>query len=124
MSLKIHSVENSSKPIDEIVWIDVLADTSLNGYALIDRTFGSTGKISNEFRHIFVFPALSVKKYDYIRLSSGNGTYSTSSNNRGGTTYFLYWESDKCVWNNNGGDYATLINFKTVDSRIVPAVGK
>lgn len=126
MSLKINSVINASTPNGEIVWLQASEKVNLKGYAVVDRTFDTDGSISNEFRHIFVFPKLDLKKDDWIRLSTGNGKYYTYQNpgNETETVHCFYWQSDKCVWNNNGGDTASLIKFNLVNSVTVPAVKK
>lgn len=121
MTLKIHSVENGKTVNAEKVWLDVVESTNLTGYALVDRTFTSTGQLSNEFRHIFVFPSLQVAKNDYVCLNSGTGDYKALKNSRGGMTHFFYWGSGNCVWNNNGGDRATLIKYSVISGMDVQA---
>lgn len=124
MALMIHSVVNSKSPGEEFVWLNTNEAVNLKGYALVDRTFAPDGKISNEFRHIFVFPSLAIGKDDWVRLYTGTGKYSkVGVNNKPGSyIHNLYWESDKCVWNNNGGDVATLIKYSVIDSEDVKAV--
>lgn len=124
MSLKIFNVENSNDPLKEIVRLRASEKVNLKGYAIVDRTFDQDGSLSNEFRHIYVFPKLELKKGDWVRLYTGKGTYSTQQNASSSeeTVHKLYWQSGECVWNNAGGDTATLIKFSAEDSKIVPAV--
>lgn len=124
MSLKITSVVNANKPEEEIVWLCASAKVNTKGYALVDRTFDSDGTISNEFRHIYVFPNLELNVKDWVKLHTGSGKYQAVNNKGGGITHFLYWNSDECVWNDKGGDTATLIKY-TVENKVkVPAVPK
>lgn len=123
MSLKIHSVVNAKTPQGEHVWLHTTEPVNLKGYAVVDRTFTAEGKVSNEFRHIFVFPNLQIEKDDWVRLYTGTGIYSRTKSSTGtGYIHNFYWESDSCVWNNNGGEIATLIKYTVVNSVTVPAV--
>ncbi|MDR6941343.1 hypothetical protein [Mucilaginibacter pocheonensis] len=122
MSLKIINVVNANKPEGEYVVLKTEEDLNTAGYAVVDRTFDMNGKVSNEFRHIFVFPNLKIKNGDYIFLHTAKGTYSSNSNRAGTTTHHLYWGSGDCVWNDNGGDVASLISYKLVNSVKVPPV--
>jgi hypothetical protein len=123
MSLKLHSVVNGSTPNAEHVWALATGSTNLSGYAIIDRTFDNSTELSNEFRHIFIFPKLQIADGDWVRLYTGKGTYGKQKAN-GSTAYVhnFYWGSGTCVWNNTGGDIATLLEIKLVNSVIVPAV--
>lgn len=126
MSLKIHSVENANDPSKEFVRLLATEKVNLKGYAIVDRTFEQDGSLSNEFRHIYVFPKLELKKDDWVRLYTGIGKYHTHKNskNENETVHNLYWQSEKCVWNNNGGDTATLIKYTVEGSKVVPAISK
>ncbi|WP_284653536.1 hypothetical protein [Flavobacterium terrisoli] len=124
MSLKIISVVNASKPEGEFVRLYASAKMNAKGYALVDRTFDSDGTISNEFRHIYVFPNIELKAKDWIRLYTGNGKYKTVENTDGSNIHLLYWNSNECVWNDKGGDTATLIKYTVENKVIVPAVSK
>jgi hypothetical protein len=94
---------------------------SLDGHAVVDRTFDSSGNVSNEFPHIFVFPKLIVKKGEYIKLFSGEGKYSNYQAVGKITVHCLYWHADSCVWNDNGGDAATFIKYSVINSAEVPS---
>jgi hypothetical protein len=126
MALNLHSVVNASKPIEEIVWLEVTADINLAGHAIIDRTFNLDGKVTNEFRHIFMFPNLDVKKDDWIRVFTGRGSYSKIKIDKKPNNYIhnLYWGSDICVYNDNGGDTVSLIRYTGIKSVTVPAIKK
>jgi len=86
-----------------------------------DRTFDAAGKVSNEFRHIFVFPNIQIAKWDWVRLYSGTGTYIKAKNDQGTFTHNFYWGASGCVWNNLAGDVASLIKYTHVNSLNVPA---
>ncbi len=123
MSLKIHSVVNGKTVNEEVVWLNTTAIVNLRGYAVVDRTFTETGQLSNEFRHIFVFPNLTIAENDWIRLFTGTGSYSkVLSSDKKSYVHSFYWGSSACVWNNNGGDLASLIKFTHINSVQVPAV--
>lgn len=121
MSVTVHSVANGKTAGSEFVWLEVKVASSLHGYAVVDRTFNQQGQLSNEFRHIFVFPDTQVAKGDWVRLYTGTGTYSKTKNDQNTYTHNFYWGSSGCIWNNNGGDTATLIKYGVVNSVAVPA---
>jgi len=126
MSLKINKVKNASVPEKEYVLLKATADTNSKGYAIVDRTFGANGTISNEFKHIFFLPALALKSGDWIRIYTGKGSPNTgtNSNNISQKVYNLYWQADSCVWNDAGGDTVSLINYSLVEKTTVPPVEK
>jgi len=125
MSLKIHSVENSNDPNHEFVRLTTTVAINMKGYALIDKTFDLNGEISNEFRHIYIFPDLILYPGEYLRLYTGKGDYKGETHDtQGHNIHFLYWNSEECVWNDQGGDTATLIKISVVDSKKVPPVKK
>jgi len=124
MSLKIHSVVNASNPENEFVRLHTEVKTNLKGYAIVDRTFDADGKVSNEFRHIYVFPDLEVNPGEWIRLYTGTGKNSTGENGNKEKVHFLYWNANECVWNDKGGDTATLIKYTLINSKVVPPVEK
>lgn len=122
MSLKIHSVVNSNLASGEHVWLKPSTAVNLTGYAVVDRTFDVNGKVSNEFRHIFIFPNLAIAKEDWVRLYTGNGSYSKTKIIDGeGYIHNFYWGSGECVWNNNGADVASLIKYSVINQVIVPS---
>ncbi|PZR30062.1 MAG: hypothetical protein DI535_00755 [Citrobacter freundii] len=123
MGLKIHGVVNGKTPLSEYIWLTTDQAINLKGYAIVDRTFAADGKISNEFRHIFVFPQLPIEKQDLVRLYTGVGKYSiTKRDGQAGVIHNFFWASDTCVWNNNGGDVATLIRYEVINAANVPSV--
>ena len=122
MSLKIVRVDNASTPEMEIVWMTATANINLKGYAIVDRTFDEGEKVSNEFRHIFIFPAIEVKKDEWVKVCTGKGDYKKVTNDSGVVFHRFFWQSDECVWNNNGKDKVSIIKYTQVDSMKVPAV--
>lgn len=121
--LMIWKVENpkEGKPEEEYVQIVVLEGTLLSGYALVDRTFDEEDALSNEFRHIFIFPKINVDAGDSIYLYTGKGRNKSFTNANSPTTHILYWDAGHCVWNNLGGDRATIIRYRVQASEEVPA---
>jgi hypothetical protein len=124
MSLTIYSVKNSNNPDDEIVRFQTSKRINLKGYALVDRTFDADGDISNEFRHIFIFPDLEVQPGEFVRLYTGKGEYKKGNHSNGHVIHYLYWNAEECVWNDKGGDTATLIKYTVIDSEAVPPIVK
>lgn len=122
MSLELLEVINDKKPQGEVVRLQAKSDLNLSGYAIVDRTFVKDKKVSNEFRHIFVFPDTEVEEGEYVRLHTGAGKYKRAENTNGTVTHHFYWGSGDCVWNNNGEDVATLISYKRIAGKEVPAV--
>ncbi|NCD70962.1 hypothetical protein [Mucilaginibacter agri] len=123
-TFEIQSVINGSKPVEELVILTATGNINTKGFALVDRTFDEDGKVSNEFRHIFVFPSLEVKAGERVVVCTAKGKSGPKTLDNGEKIHALYWGSDDCVWNDNGGDTATLINFVQVNSKIVPPVKK
>ncbi|MEN0055440.1 MAG: hypothetical protein AAGC65_17320 [Mucilaginibacter sp.] len=124
MSLKIISVINSNKPEGEYVNLKTEEDVNTAGYAIVDRTFDPNSKVSNEFRHIFVFPNLKIEKGDYVFVHTGKGTYSSNANIAKTITHHLYWGANDSVWNDKGEDVASLITYNLVNSVVAPALAK
>ncbi|MBB2143974.1 hypothetical protein GM921_00625 [Pedobacter sp. LMG 31464] len=121
MALKITNVENGNTPKTEKVRITATKDVNTKGYALVDKTFDQNGKLSNEFRHIYIFPALDIKKGEEIILCTAEGTDEKRKYGNSDSLYqALYWGSDHCIWNADG-DQATLIEYAVVNSfKVIP----
>ena len=124
MGLTITSVTNATTPNEEFVWLKTTEKINLNGYAVVDRTFDPNDNISNEFRHIFIFPSIEIEKNDWVKLCTGTGKYKKVNNTAGGYNHYFYWQANSCVWNNNGGDKASLIKYNLVNSVSVSALKK
>jgi hypothetical protein len=125
MSLELLKPVNSNNPKEERASMEVLADLDLEEYAIVDKTFDTKGQASNIHRHIYRFKSKKVKKGDIVRLISGvgsdtetTGTYKETSRK----VHVFYWNSDSCIWNNNGQDKVILIQYKIIDTAAVPAV--
>ncbi|PWJ97027.1 hypothetical protein BC749_108177 [Flavobacterium araucananum] len=129
MSISLRSVKNAKDPDDEFVWLRATANTSLEGYAIVDRTFDDSEEVSNEFRHIFFFPDLEVEKDDWIVLCTGNSKGKDKKKYKklikdDSVFHSFFWGSKECVWNDNGDDSASLIKYSSIKSVRVPAVEK
>lgn len=126
MDLELLSVVNSNTPEGEYVRLLANVDVNLHDYAVIDRTFGPSDRVTNEFRHIFPFPSKQVKSGEYIWLHTGvgsnNGEYSRVVQDNKIVVHHFYWKSKTCIWNDKGGDVATLFHYSVVNSVKVPAV--
>ena len=55
---------------------------------------------------------------------TGPGKNHPGENGNKEKVHFLYWNSKECVWNDKGGDTATLIKYTVADSQVVPPVEK
>lgn len=125
VDLQIIKVHNASKPGQEYVILQATADTNLHYYAVIDATFNDDGSLSNEHRHVYFFPRRGLKKGEYVVLTSGTGSNGTVGSFTNGTPYYEYfWQSRACIWNDNGGDTASLIQYYNGNSVGVAAVKK
>ena len=123
MALKILRVENGDTPNEEKVWIEATTAMNTKGFAIVDRTFGEDGKVSNEFRHIYILPNINLAINQKAVIYTGKGKNEEKTYNNSSDKYYaLYWGADHCVWNNKGGDTASLISFAAVGSVKVPAV--
>lgn len=128
MSLKISSALNSSDPDKESILLEAIESVNLGGYAVIDKTFDDNGNTSNEFRHFFPFPKFQLEKGDIIALITGMETTShpafknTSTNKVIGIKKYFFWNSAECVWNNAGGDKASLIRYTIESQKEIPSV--
>lgn len=106
MELKIVGVNNSSEPDKEYVRLQALVDLNANDYAVTDKSFDQDGGLSNEFRHFYRFPPVKVKKGEFIRLFTGEGTYERHIQDNDIVVHRFYWNSDECVWNDKEQDEA------------------
>lgn len=123
MALQITKVINGDTPNEEKVWIKATSAMNTKGYAIVDRTFDKNGKVSNEFRHIYILPDIALEQNQSLVLYTGKGTNGKKKYNNSNDYYYTcYWGADHCVWNNKGGDTATLISYLVVDAEQVPAV--
>jgi hypothetical protein len=112
-NLKIHSIGGKGDLANECVWLDVIDDiTSLSRYLVCDTTYLDAAHISNELRHMYWFKNKAVKKGDWIKVMTKNGTDTTATNNRNTTTHIFYWKLGRTVWNKDG-DAAILFHINT-----------
>lgn len=115
MKLKIRSIQEHGDATKEYVIIDVLEDCDVGRHGLADTTFTSEHKVSNRLRHFYWFPDQNVKKGDTVKLMTGVGKNTSSTNLLGQTVYTYYWRLKSAVWNDDG-DAAVLFemsNWKT-----------
>lgn len=112
-ALTVHSIDGKGDLTKECVWLSVSEDiASLSYYVLCDTTYTDDNHISNELRHVFWFPKKEVKKGDWVRLMTKDGTSTSSSNDKGSMTHTLYWKLGRTVWNKDG-DAALLFHVNT-----------
>ncbi|SEO68296.1 hypothetical protein SAMN05444671_4159 [Flavobacterium sp. CF108] len=123
MSLKIHRVKNSNDPQKEFVILKATGKVNLKDYAIVDKTFDSGGKISNEFRHFYNLPNLEINLGEWAFICTGTGK-NRVINQDSKIIHLLHWNAKECVWNDQGGDTATLIKFDVINSVTVPPIDK
>src|SRR6266404_6319207 len=112
MKLDIISIEDKGDLSKETIWLDVLEDADLKYYLVSDTTFTGENQISNELRHVYWFRSKQVKKGDYVALHTKDGTDSATPNKRNATTYHIYWDLGRTIWNKDG-DCAVLFEVNT-----------
>lgn len=101
--LKIIFVNNSGDLKDEHVYLKAEADCSLGDYLLTDSTYGSHEAPSNKLRHVFFFPALAVKKGEYVALWTRKGNYSVNpATTAKNSQHNVFWNLQETVWNITG----------------------
>ena len=64
-----------------------------------ERVYLNPNAISSDVKNTHSFRPYKVKSGDYIVLYTRKGTSSTTKNNDGSTTHFLFWGLDKTIWN-------------------------
>jgi len=122
---KITEINNSSEAKNEYIRLKASIGVNTKDYALVDRTFEENGNLSNEFRHIFVFPDILLKPNEEVIVCTGTGTNGKGKYKTGNEEYHrLYWGAKACIMNDKGGDRITLIRYSVESSMAVPAVGK
>ena len=112
MKLKITAVRDIRNIDSERVVMEATEDCDLGDYILFDTTYTEKGGVSNEWRHIFIFPNKKVKKGEIVRVYTKKG--STGEIPAKGDTphhYNFYWNLEKSIWNDNG-DCAHLYEIK------------
>jgi hypothetical protein len=118
MKLEIHSVEDKGKLDSERIWLKVKEGADLAYYQVADTTYYDNGTMSNELRHLFWFPATTVKAGDWVCLYTKNGSNTKSTNKDNSTSYTFYWKLGRTIWN-IGRDQAVLFELNTWTSKAV-----
>ena len=101
MKVKIRGVVDGKSLNDEMLVIDIIEDTDMGQYLVMDSTYQSDRTVSNKFRHIYWFPTQKVKKKDVVVLYTKHGNDSIAKK-EDFNIYFFYWNVGNCVWNNDG----------------------
>jgi hypothetical protein len=125
MELEIKAVRNGNTPSAEYVILQATEDTNLNLFAVVDSTFNPDGSMSNEHRHVYFFPAKTLKKGDWVLLTTGKGINGTvrQFTDIAEKYYEYFWQSGSCIWNDTG-DNASLIRYSNGNTVKVPAIKK
>lgn len=116
MDIQILKVKDAGNIEDERIIFKVDNDCNINWYLIFDNTFDEDGRLSNVWRHLYIFPNLNVKAGDFIWLYTKSGTNFCRSNDSNTTTHLLYWGMQNTIWNSgNGQEVAHLVKY--VDSQ-------
>ena len=112
MRLQLVGTMNRNKSNQEHIHLQVIVDTDLCYYVVLDTTYMSPTSISSGIRHAFWFPATPVKAGDSVFLYTGSGTNYSIHNPHGGRSHFFYWGLKQTIWNNTG-DCGVLMELST-----------
>lgn len=108
MKVKIRGVVDGNNHKNEMLVIDVMEDTDMGQYLVMDSTYKPDGTVSNRFRHIYWFPPKKVKKGDIVILFTKKGEDITDQE-ANQVVHFFYWNVESSVWN-NAGDCVVLLH--------------
>jgi hypothetical protein len=108
MKINIKKIIDHGHNKERIV-LNIIEDTDIGEYLILDSTYTSKGRVSNKVRHPYWFPDKKVKKDDLVILYTKKGEPNETKNEDGSTSYFFYWGLDSNVWNNDG-DCALLLH--------------
>ncbi len=106
--VKIRSIVDHGHQTERIV-LDIIADSDIGEFLVLDTTYNSNGQVSNKVKHPYWFPDKEVQKGDTVVLYTKKGENSSKINTNGTTTHFFYWNLDINIWNNDG-DCALLLH--------------
>ena len=118
MSLKISTLNKDGDQNEEYIVLVATADVDINNYAIVDRTFTTTG-LSNVHRHFFRFPSKNIKKDEYVILKTGKGEADKYENKNNQIIHRFYWGSDAPFWNDSQTEKAELLKIQTIDTKLV-----
>lgn len=108
MKVKIKGVVGGNNHDNETLVLDVIEDTDMEQYIVMDSTYNPDRTVSNRFRHVYWFPPKKVKEGDIVVLFTKRGEdFTDSESNK--TIHFFHWNVDTCIWNNDG-DCAVLLH--------------
>lgn len=118
MKVSIREIADSRNHDQERLILDVVQDTDIGEYLVLDSTYTENNKVSNRARHPYWFLDQKVKKGDVVVLYTKRGRSSNQSNSNGSTSYFYYWGLDSSVWNNDK-DCAVLLHISEWTAKAV-----
>lgn len=114
MSFQILKVKDRGDLDKERVILKANKDCEISWYILFDNTYNDDGTISNLWRHMYIFPQITIKQGDFVWLYTRRGQNINRGNNSGTSTYLLYWGLDETIWNHDE-DVAYLVKY--IDSQ-------
>lgn len=116
--LEIIDFKNGSTPGEEYIILKALIDVDLKNYAILDKTFDKEDDESNIYRHFHKLPNKQLNRGETIKIYSGIKRLAKLTD-KVAFDEIEYWGSEKCIWNDNSKDNATIIYFEFIDTEKV-----
>lgn len=117
--LKIIKVQKEGTENDEYILLQAEAELNLKDYAVVDRTYGKDGKVSNIHRHFFRFTSHILKKGDHVALFTKKGIDTEGKLKDKSYCRFVYWNFDKPVLNDSQIESIEVLKVSTVNTKKV-----
>lgn len=111
MELKITSIGDKGKLVNERIGFKVLKDCQLK-YYLLTKTKKTENGFANRGDAFFWFLPQEVKTNDKVVIYTKYGKNAVKVNNDGTTTYFYYWGLNEPIFNSET-DRVVLANINT-----------
>ena len=115
--LKINNIQKKGDQDDEYIVFKAESDLNLKDYAVVDRTYTKSGKVSNIHRHYFRFPDFALKKGQYVALFTKKGTDRDGTVGSGAFCRFVYWNFDKPILNDSEVESIQLLKVSTIETK-------
>jgi len=109
MRVEIRGVIDYGILDSERVVLDILEDSNIGHYMLLDTSYTHHNKPSRKIQHTYKFQNQQVKEGDIVILYTKAGKDSIQQNSYA-ITYSFYWNLDSCVWG-NADDCALIVHF-------------
>jgi hypothetical protein len=118
MKLKIESILGLTPPNQEYLLLDVVEDTNLGEYMVINTLRTSDGIDLIRNRHIYQFPSREVKKGEKVLLYSTKGKDGIQVNVILERRHIFFWNLTKRMWRKHIGK-VYLIHIDSWESKML-----